>query len=108
MVQAKGPGSRRSWDSTKKMQILREVLLDKKPISEVCEKYDLQPTQIYKWQQELFEGGNLVFEKTDGGSELKKSKQEADILKDKLKHKTEVLMEVMEEYVKLKKSFGQS
>ncbi|MFQ5424953.1 MAG: transposase [Phycisphaerae bacterium] len=41
------------------MAILREHLIEKGPISEVCDKHGLQPTVFYQWQKRLFEDGGV-------------------------------------------------
>ena len=40
--------------------ILRELLIEKRPISEVCDKHGLQPTLFYPWQKTLFEDGDAM------------------------------------------------
>ncbi len=37
-----------------KIKILREHLLDKTPISAVCEQHQITPTQFYQWQKTFF------------------------------------------------------
>ena len=44
------------------MAILREHLIDKVPVSEVCEKHGFNPTLFYHWQKKLFEEGAVVFD----------------------------------------------
>ncbi|MFQ5422597.1 MAG: transposase [Phycisphaerae bacterium] len=53
---------RRNFSGTEKMAILREHLIEKGPISEVCDKHGLQPTVFYQWQKRLFEDGAVVFD----------------------------------------------
>ena len=53
---------RRNFSGPEKMAILREHLIDKVPVSEVCEKHGFQPTLFYHWQKKLFEEGAVVFE----------------------------------------------
>ena len=43
-------------------QHLREHLIEKRPISDVCQKHQIQPTLFYLWQKKLFEDGAVVFE----------------------------------------------
>ncbi|MGQ9652049.1 MAG: MopE-related protein [Phycisphaerae bacterium] len=43
------PRERRNFSGAEKMAILREHLIEKVPISEVCEKHGLQPTVFYGW-----------------------------------------------------------
>ena len=44
--------------------MLRLHLLEKVPISEVCEKHQIIPTQFYQWQKTFFENGAAAFAKT--------------------------------------------
>jgi len=45
-----------------KVTILRRHLLDKVPISDLCEEFGLQPTIFYRWQKEFFESGGAAFQ----------------------------------------------
>ena len=45
-----------------KVAILRLHLLEHKPVSELCDQFDLKPTQFYRWQKEFFENGAAAFE----------------------------------------------
>jgi len=101
--------ARRAFSPTEKMAILRKHLIEKIPVSEICEQHKLQPTVFYHWQKQLFENGGAVF--SNGGKEkAKPNGQEQKIaqLEQKLQRKAEVLSELMEEHIKLKKSFGES
>jgi transposase-like protein len=53
---------RRRFEAAQKVQIIREHLLDGVPISQVCEKHGITPTQFYQWQKVLFENGVSAFE----------------------------------------------
>jgi transposase len=106
------PKERRSFTGAEKMAILREHLIEKVPISEVCEKHGLQPTVFYGWQKRLFEEGAAVFESPKGGPP-KSSRQPSaaarriEALEAKLRHKDEVMAELLGEHVALKKSLGE-
>ena len=99
-------GKRRRFTAEEKVRVLRRHLVDKIPVSEVCEKEGIQPTQFYNWQKQLFEGASALFE---GQAPKKDRKAEAkvQILETKLRKKDEVLAELMEEHVALKKSLGE-
>lgn len=91
------------------MQILRLHLLEHKPISEVCQQYDLNPNMFYRWQQELFEHGATAFERAGQGAEdraAQKLQKEVAQLKARLASKDEVIAEIMAEQVRLKKTLG--
>jgi transposase len=98
---------RKQYTPEEKVAIVRKHLIEQVPVSDICEEYQLQPTVYYRWQRALFEQGAMVFER-QGGSESKKLKRQIVQLEEKLAKKHEVLSEVMEEYVALKKDNGGS
>lgn len=100
-------GQRRRFGAQEKVSILREHFLDKVPISQVCDKHGLNPTVFYRWQKELFEKGALVFEGRDERPS-RQLEQRVEFLQAKLVRKDEVIGELMEDHVRLKKSLGES
>jgi len=97
---------RKTYTSREKVSILRRHLLDKVAVSELCEELRLQPTVFYRWQKAFFENGDQTFERHP----IRKEKDYAariKALEDKLNRKNEVLSELMEEHVALKKSLGE-
>jgi transposase-like protein len=102
------PTQRRNFTGAEKLAILREHLIDKTPISEVCQKHGLQPTLFYLWQKKLFEDGAVVFEsRAANARQQSQDAQKLQALQAKLQQKNEVLAELMGEHVQLKKSLGQ-
>jgi len=79
-------------------------LLEKVPVSDLCNKFNLHPTLFYKWQKILFENGHAAFEQASDSNAAEQKKITA--LESKLRRKDEVLSELMEEHVALKKSLG--
>ena len=53
---------RKHYRSEEKVGILRRHLLDKVPVSELCEELSLKPTVFYRWQKEFFENGAAAFQ----------------------------------------------
>ncbi len=100
---------RRNFTGSQKLAILREHLIDKVPISEVCDKHGLQPTVFYQWQKKLFEDGAAVFDNARGGNGRQQAAESRriDALETKLRQKNDVLAELMAEHVALKKSLGE-
>ena len=96
---------RKQYTSEEKVAILRKHLLEREPVSDVCDEYGLQPTVFYRWQKQLFEQGAVVF-KHARGTEISRLKREVARMEEKLVKKNEVLGELMEEYVGLKKELG--
>ena len=105
------PNERRHFTGAQKLAILRENLIERIPISDVCQKHQIQPTLFYLWQKKLFEDGAAVFESkaAEGRPTRGASRQMQRILalEAKLRQKNEVLAELMGEHVALKKSLGQ-
>lgn len=50
---------RKNNNQKKKSRILKEHLINGKPVSEICDQHQLQPTVFYRWQQQLFENGGI-------------------------------------------------
>ena len=98
---------RNHFSPAEKVQILRRHLLDKIPISDLCEEYGILPTLFYRWQKEFFEHGAAAFERHHG-REAKRTEQTIEHLKAKLAHKDRVISEIMEEHLELKKSLGEA
>ena len=93
---------RKHYTPEEKVSILRRHLVEKVPVSELCEKFGLQPTVFYRWLKEFFENGAAAFQH-QSDPESKRDKQRIAALEEKLKSKNEVLAELMEEHVALKK-----
>jgi transposase-like protein len=78
---------------------------EKVPVSNLCEELKLQPTVFYHWLKEFFENWAVAFRRPFD-EERKQDKQRIATLEAKLKSKNEVLSELMEEHVALKKVLG--
>jgi transposase len=102
-------GVRRRFAAQEKVAILREHFLEKLPVSQVCEKHGLNPTAFYRWQKEFFENGSAAFEGRRGGGDAKARQLEERLqkLQAKCARKDEVIAELMEDHVRLKKSLGE-
>ena|SRR5690349_9687538 len=55
---------RKHYPPEEKVGILRRHLLEKEPISKLCDELGLQPTVFYRWQKEFFEIGRGVRSET--------------------------------------------
>jgi len=99
---------RKRYSAEEKVAILRRHLLDKVPVSELCEEKSLRPTVFYRWQKEFFENGAAAFEAKERPSGKAEEKQRRiEFLEKKLQTKDEVLAELMAEHVALKKNLGE-
>ena len=101
---------RRKFSAEEKVQILRLHLLEKQPVSEVCDKFGLNPNVFYRWQKQFFENGVAAFSQADNGRKdghAKDLERQNAQLKAKLAGKDEVIAEIMASHVQLKKSLGE-
>ena len=100
---------RRHFTPQEKLTVLRRHLLEKVPISDRCDEYGIQPTLFYHWQKVFLENGTAAFEQTNRGRKAGEGAKDRKIaaLEAKLRTKNEVLAELMEEHVQLKKELGE-
>jgi transposase-like protein len=98
---------RKYYAPEEKISILRKHLIEKIPVSELCDQHNLQPTVFYRWQQKFFEQGTVVFERGKD-RETAALKRKVVKLEEKIATKNEVLGELMEDHIELKKSLGES
>lgn len=100
---------RRHYTGQQKLAILRAHLIEKVAISEVCDKHGIPPTLFYQWQKKLFEEGASVFDSPRGRPKRQEDAQARKIaaLEAKLRSKDEVLGELLQEHIQLKKELGE-
>ena len=93
-----------------KLAIVKAHLMSKTPISELSKSYSVPPSSIYQWQNQLFNGGVEVFkrknDKVSGNAAVNRYQSKIEELEQKLAKKNEVVVEILEEMVKLKKLSG--
>ena len=89
-----------------KALVLKRYLVEKVPISDLCDEYGLQPSQVYRWQKQLFENAAGAFRRTNRRAEEGKDRKIA-ALQEKLAKKNEVVAELLEDHVQLKKELGE-
>ena len=97
---------RRRFEAAEKVKIIREHLVDKRPLSEVCDQYGIAPTQFYQWQKQFFEHGTAAFDPPRVSKEYMLENQVKQLNK-KLTRKDEVIAELVEHNIDLKKKHGQ-
>ena len=97
---------RKHYSGEEKVAILEAPLLEKEPISKLCDELGLQPTVFYRWQKEFFENGAAAFQ-TKARPNHQAEQERIGYLEKKIQTKDEVLAELMAEHVALKKSIGE-
>src|SRR3954451_12292134 len=59
--------TRRYFSPEQKVAALRRHLLEKVPVSDLCDELQIAPSLFYLWQREFFENGQAAFvAKADG------------------------------------------
>jgi transposase len=96
---------RKHYSAEQKVIILRELLENNVPISQVAEKYGVHPNDIYNWKKKLFESASFAFSSKNAdnkntGEKDKKIKN----LEDKLKKRDEAISFLLRENIEIKKS----
>jgi len=94
-----------------KLAIVREHLLEKVPVSTLCEKHNISPVNYYNWQKMLFENGEACFERKKNSANAKRQQDCSAVkiqqLEAKIQSKNEVIAELLQEHVELKKEIGE-
>jgi len=96
---------RRYFSPSEKISILKEHLINRKSVPDICDSYELQQAVFYRWQATFFQNGERAFQTTHKSTE-KSQDTKIKNLEEKISNKDEVIGEIMEDLVKLKKKNG--
>ena len=96
---------RRNFSPQQKAAIVREHLIDRVPVSDLCDKHGLQPTVFYRWQKAMFENLPSLFERRND-SQVAALRRKNEALSAKLAQKDEVIAEIMADFIAAKKTLG--
>ena len=102
---------RKRFSAEEKVRLLRLHLIEKQPVSQICDENGLNPNVFYRWQKQFFENAPAVFDQASNGrkdSQVKQLERKVSTLESKLASKDEVIAEIMASHVQLKKSLGQA
>jgi transposase len=102
---------RNHYSPEQKVAIVRRHLLEKVPVSDLCDEFDIHATQYYQWQKQLFENGEGAFARRPNKSNVKRQQntyeKKIGQLEEKLQSRNEVVAELLQEHVQLKKELGE-
>ena len=94
-----------------KVAIVRRHLLENVPVSDLCDEFGIHTTQYYGWQKQLFENAATIFERRPNKANQRRqeeaSAKKMTQLEEKRQKKNEVVAELLEEHVQLKKALGE-
>ena len=107
---------RRRFTADQKAAAVRRHLADKVPVSDICDELKIQPSVFYDWQRQVFEGLDGFFEQARGGKraqaardhELERRDERIAKLEAKIARKDEIIADISEIHLNLKKSLGEA
>lgn len=101
--------TRRNHSAEQKATLLKRHLVEKVPISDICNENAIQPSLFYYWQRQLFENAGTTLGTTSKRAPSREKELEAKVaqLEAKLARKDAVIAHISEEHVKLKKELGE-
>lgn len=96
---------RKHYTSEQKVMILRELLENNIPISQLAEKYEVRPNDIYNWKKKLFESAADIFTpKVSSEKQISAEQKKIEKLQSKLKDRDEAISYLLRENIEIKKS----
>jgi transposase-like protein len=102
--------SRRHFTAEQKVALLRRHLVDKEPVSTICDDEKLQPSTFYQWLRQAFDNIGAALGPAVNGEPSKREKElvaKTRELEAKLVKKDNVIAEVTAELVATKKELGE-
>jgi len=96
---------RKHYTAVEKVAILHRHLVERMPVFDLRDQYQIQPSVLYNWQKQFFENGAAAFEHPRSVPERQQERTIA-ALQAKIQRKNKVVAELMEEHLKLKKVLG--
>ncbi len=98
---------RKRYSAEKKVLILRELLENNVPISELSEKHEVHPNDIYNWKKKLFETASEIFQPNNGKKNSKTYEQrKISKLESKLRDREEAIAILLKENIDIKKNIS--
>jgi transposase-like protein len=93
--------TRRQIPAETKWQILKEGRSTNLPISQVCDHYQISPTQFYQWERAAERGARQALQGQPRGRKKLRPSEEA--LLNEIQRLREVIAEITSENLRLKK-----
>lgn len=102
--------TRRTFTPQQKAEAVRRHLAEKVPVSDLADEMNVQPTMIHLWVRQVIDQAEKTFERSTGRAVKRAGDvkdQKIAQLQEKLIKKNEVVAELMEAHVQLKKELGE-
>ncbi|QRF75848.1 Transposase [Thermoplasmatales archaeon] len=89
-----------------KLKIVLEGMSGTISVSDLCRKYDVKPARFYSWKEKLLKSSSYVFE--DRGWKVIPAGRRIDELKNENARLKDVIAEITQENLEIKKSMEAS
>jgi transposase len=66
---------RKHYTAVEKVAILRRHLLERLPVSDLCDQYHIQPSMFHNWQKQFFVNGAAAFEQPRSAPEKQQERR---------------------------------
>lgn len=103
--------TRRRFSPEQKAVIVRRHLVDKVPVSDLCDEYKIQPSMFYAWQKQALDHVEAAFTNTSNATKAssREAKLEAKVaeLEARVAKKDNVIAIISQEHIELKKELGE-
>jgi len=93
------------YSPEEKVFILRRHLVERVPLSDLCNEYQLMPRVLHSWQKQFFENGSAAFSSVER-TERRRKEQRNQRVNEKRKQKSDIFSELMAEHLKLTCEYG--
>jgi len=99
--------TRRHFTAEQKAEVVRRHLAGKEAVSDLADEFELQPSLIHGWINQVLAQAERAFDRPTGKRRLEEAQErKIEFLEGKLANKNEVIAELMQEHVQLKKELG--
>ncbi len=103
--------NRKQFSPSQKVAMIRRHLIENVPVSDLCDEFKIHATQYYNWQKQFFDSGESAFARRPNAANMKRQHnaqdKKIDQLEQKLQDRNEVVAELLQEHVQLKKAHGE-
>jgi len=100
--------SRREFAAEQKAVVLREHLIEKVSVADLCDKHGLQPTAFCRRQNELLENLVALFERRGHKSNANALEERVEALRERLARKDAIIAEIMGDCVAARRRLGRA
>jgi transposase-like protein len=100
--------NRRHFSAQQKAEVVRRHVVEKEQVSDLADELGVQPTQIHTWVKQVMDQAERAFERSATNRRAEDARtRRIEQLEAKLAKKNEVVAELMEAHVQLKKELGE-